>query len=104
HSAKGCSDSIKDDHGLAHHAYSPFAARLEAIAAALRSIAQSSGRATRYVPSLSGDLDTMRSQIALARDIGVDTVMVAPMIMGLSNFHRLPRANPPTVFVPPLPP
>src|SRR5262249_55852846 len=65
-------------------------------AAALRSIAQSRGRAARYVPSLSGDLDAMRSQIALARDMGVDTVMVAPMIMGFSNFHRLVRANPTT--------
>jgi ribulose-bisphosphate carboxylase large chain len=97
--AQGGVDYIKDDHGLADQAYSPFAARLEAIAAALRSIAQSSGRATRYVPSLSGDLDTMRSQIALARDIGVDTVMVAPMIMGLSNFHRLVRENPTMAFV-----
>jgi len=97
--AQGGVDYIKDDHGLADQAYSPFAPRLEAIAAALRSIAQSSGRATRYVPSLSGDLDTMRSQIALARDIGVDTVMVAPMIMGLSNFHRLVRENPTMAFV-----
>ena len=92
--AQGGVDYIKDDHGLADQAYSPFAARLEAVATALRSIAQSRGRATRYVPSLSGDLDTMRSHIALARDIGVDTVMVAPMIMGLSNFHRLVRENP----------
>src|SRR6266487_4359177 len=74
-------DYIKDDHGLADQAYSPFARRLEAVADALRSIEQLRGRATRYVPSLSGDLDTMRSQIALAKDIGVDTVMVAPMIM-----------------------
>ena len=97
--AQGGVDYIKDDHGLADQAYCPFAARLEAVAAALRSIAQSRGRATRYVPSLSGDLDTMRSQIALARDIGVDTVMVAPMIMGFSNFHRLVRENPTIAFV-----
>ena len=97
--AQGGVDYIKDDHGLADQAYSPFAARLEAVATALRSIAQSRGRATRYVPSLSGDLDTMRSHIALARDIGVDTVMVAPMIMGLSNFHRLVRENPTVAFV-----
>ena len=97
--AQGGVDYIKDDHGLADQAYSPFAARLEAVATALRSIAQSRGRATRYVPSLSGDLDTMRSHIALARDIGVDTVMVAPMIMGLSNFHRLVRENPTMAFV-----
>ncbi|TMK03549.1 MAG: ribulose 1,5-bisphosphate carboxylase, partial [Alphaproteobacteria bacterium] len=57
-------DYIKDDHGLAEQAYSPFLARLEAVARALRNLEQRSGRAARYVPSLSGDLDTMRSQIA----------------------------------------
>src|SRR5262245_36084625 len=97
--AQGGVDYIKDDHGLADQDYSPFAARVEAVAAALRSVAQSGGRATRYVPSLSGDLDTMRSQIALAQNIGIDTVMVAPMIMGFSNFHRLVRENPTVAFV-----
>ena len=91
-------DYIKDDHGLADQDYSPFAARLEAVAATLRSVERSGGALARYVPSLSGDLDTMRSQIALAKDAGVDTVMVAPMIAGLSNFHRLVRENPTIAF------
>src|SRR5947209_13700613 len=41
----------------------------------------------------------MRAQIALAKDAGVDTVMVAPMIAGLSNFHRLVHENPSIAFV-----
>src|SRR5262249_58915202 len=94
--AQGGVDYIKDDHGLADQDYSPFAARVDAIAAALRDVAKSGSGAARYVPSLSGDLDTMRAQIALAKDVGVDTVMVAPMIAGLSNFHRLRAAYPPT--------
>jgi ribulose-bisphosphate carboxylase large chain len=57
------------------------------------------GGAARYVPSLSGDLDAMRRQIAVAKDAGVDTVMVAPMIMGFANFHRLVRDNPGLAFV-----
>jgi ribulose-bisphosphate carboxylase large chain len=97
--AQGGIDYIKDDHGLADQAYSPFAARVTAIAAALRTVEQREGRAARYVPSLSGDLDTMRAQIALARDAGVDTIMVVPMIAGLSNFHRLVRENPDLAFV-----
>jgi ribulose-bisphosphate carboxylase large chain len=97
--AQGGVDYIKDDHGLADQDYSPFVARVDAVAAALRSVAQSGGRAARYVPSLSGDLDAMRAQIALAKDAGVDTVMVAPMIAGLSNFHRLVRENPSIAFV-----
>ena len=92
-------DYIKDDHGLAEQVYSPFLARLEAVARALRNLEQRSGRAARYVPSLSGDLDTMRSQIAAAKEVGVDTVMVAPMIAGLSNFHRLVCENPTVAFI-----
>jgi ribulose-bisphosphate carboxylase large chain len=83
--ADGGIDYIKDDHGLADQVYSPFAARVEAIAEALNA----TGRTVHYVPSLSGDLDTMRLQIEAARNAGIDTVMVAPMVMGLANFHRL---------------
>jgi ribulose-bisphosphate carboxylase large chain len=97
--AQGGVDYIKDDHGLADQDYSPFAARVEAVAAALRDVAQARGGAARYVPSLSGDLDAMRAQIALAKDAGVDTVMVAPVIAGFSNFHRLVRENPSIAFV-----
>jgi ribulose-bisphosphate carboxylase large chain len=91
--AQGGIDYVKDDHGLADQAYSPFALRVEAIAAALR------GTATRYVPSLSGDLDAVRRQIAVARKAGIDTVMVAPMILGLANFHRLTREHSDVAFV-----
>jgi ribulose-bisphosphate carboxylase large chain len=96
--AQGGIDYIKDDHGLADQAYSPFAARVEAVAAALRAVGPPAGRATRYVPSLSGDLDAMRAQIAIARGVGIDTVMAAPMIAGLANFHRLVREHPDIAF------
>ena len=65
--ARGGIDYIKDDHGLADQAYSPFAARLEAIADALRAVERETGRRTRYVPSLTGDLDALRAQIAAAQ-------------------------------------
>ena len=96
---QGGIDFIKDDHGLADQAYSPFVARVDAIAAALRDLAQASGHAVRYVPSLSGDLDTMRQQIAVATGAGIDTVMVAPMIAGFANVHRLVREHPAIAFL-----
>ena len=96
--AQGGIDYIKDDHGLADQAYSPFAQRLEAVAAALRGIERDGGRA-RYVPSLSGDLDGMRRQIAAAQAAGIDTVMIAPMIAGLANFWRLVQENPSVAFI-----
>jgi ribulose-bisphosphate carboxylase large chain len=97
--ARGGVDYIKDDHGLADQAYSPFAARLAAVAAALRNAERPDGATARYAPSLSGDLDAMRAQLAVAREAGVDTVLIAPMIVGLSNFHRLVREHPAVAFI-----
>ncbi|MCC6467844.1 MAG: ribulose 1,5-bisphosphate carboxylase [Alphaproteobacteria bacterium] len=88
-------DFVKDDHGLADQAYSPFARRVAAVAAALRR----SGARTCYVPSLSGNLDDMRRQVRLARDEGIDAVLVAPMIAGLANFHALVREFPGVGFM-----
>jgi ribulose-bisphosphate carboxylase large chain len=93
--AQGGVDYIKDDHGLADQAYSPFAERVDAVAAALRAGAHR----TRYVPSLTGDLDALRRQIGIARGAGIDTVMVAPMVAGLSNMHALARDNPDIAFL-----
>jgi ribulose-bisphosphate carboxylase large chain len=86
-------DYIKDDHGLADQAYSPFAARCDAIAEALRGVERDTGQRVRYVPSLTGDLDALRTQIAAAQNAGIDTVMAQPMIMGLSNFAKLVAEN-----------
>ena len=92
--AAGGVDYIKDDHGLAGQDFSPFAARVEAIAKALTPYPR-----TRYVPSLSGDLGTMRRKLAAAAAVGIDTAMVAPMVCGLANFHRLADENPGFAFV-----
>lgn len=91
--AQGGIDFIKDDHGLADQRYSPFPERVARIAEAL-----SGADRTRYVPSLSGDLDRMRGQIEIARRAGVDAVMVAPMIAGLAGLHRLSTDNPDLAF------
>jgi ribulose-bisphosphate carboxylase large chain len=96
--ARGGIDYIKDDHGLADQAYSPFAARVKAITEALATAERETGRKARYVPSLSGDLDALRRQMAVAKDTGIDTVMVQPMVMGLSNFQTLARENPGIAF------
>jgi ribulose-bisphosphate carboxylase large chain len=51
------------------------------------------------VPSLSGNLDQLRRQIDTAREAGIDTVLVAPMIVGLPAFHALAREHPGTAFM-----
>lgn len=97
--ALGGLDFIKDDHGLANQSYSPFADRVPACAAAVRKAAAVTGRPTRYAPSLSGCFDEIHGQIGIAREEGLDTVLIAPMIAGLSNFQALRRAHPDFAFL-----
>ncbi len=97
--AEGGIDIVKDDHGLADQHYSPFAARIAAVSAALRDVADLTGRRTCYVPSISGDLDQCRRQIDLALAEGIDTVMIAPMIAGASNVQALVRSYPGVAFI-----
>ncbi len=92
--AAGGIDFIKDDHGIADQAYSPFADRVRACAGAVRK----AGSGTLYVPNISGNLDVAAGQIALAMMEGIEAVMVAPMIIGVSNFHRLVREFPTMAF------
>lgn len=93
--AEGGIDVIKDDHGLADQAYSPYPQRVAAVAAAVRAV----GGPTRYLPSLSGHLESMRAQVRLALDEGLDGVLVTPMIAGLSTFHALTREFPEAAFM-----
>ena len=96
--ALGGLDFIKDDHGLADQAYSPFALRVPPIAAAVARAARTTGHPTRYIPSLTGDLDRLRARAAMARDEGLDCAMVAPMIAGFPAVRALTRAFPDMVF------
>ncbi len=97
--ATGGLDFVKDDHGLADQDYAPFAARVPDCAAAVRHAAAITGHPTRYVPSLSGDAQTMRRQLALARDEGLDTVMIAPLLAGFANVQALGRDFPDMAFI-----
>ncbi len=89
--AQGGLDFIKDDHGLADQAYSPFAVRVPLIAKAV-------GQRSRYIPSLTGDLEQMRARVGIALDCGLDCMMVAPMIAGFSAVWALTRAFPEVIF------
>lgn len=97
--AAGGIDFIKDDHGLADQSYSPFAMRVPAIAEAVAKLADRTGVPTRYLPSLSGNLDDLRGQVKLARSAGLDCVLIAPMIVGLAQFNTLVKENPDFAFM-----
>jgi len=96
--ARGGLDFIKDDHGLADQAYSPFAVRVPLIAGAVAHAARATGHPTRYIPSLTGDLDQMRARAKIAVDCGLDCMMVAPVVAGFSSVWALTRAFPEVTF------
>ncbi len=87
--ALGGLDFIKDDHGLADQDYSRFAGRIRACSGAVARATRSTGHPTRYIPSVTGDLTAMRSQIAFARGEGLDCIMLAPMICGFPAMQTL---------------
>ncbi len=97
--ALGGLDLIKDDHGIANQDYCPFADRVRACAAAVRKAAAVSGKLTLYAPSLSGSFADMDRQIGIAREEGLDTVLVAPLIAGFSNIQALRRSHPDFAFL-----
>jgi ribulose-bisphosphate carboxylase large chain len=96
--ARGGLDFIKDDHGLADQHYARFADRVIACTAGVARAARSTGHPTRYIPSVTGDLDQMRRQVALAVDQGLDCVMIAPVICGFPAMQALRRAFPDVVL------
>jgi ribulose-bisphosphate carboxylase large chain len=98
HLARGGLDFIKDDHGLADQHFSTFTDRVVACAAGVARGVRSTGHPTRYIPSVTGDLDAMRRQVGLARDEGLDCVMIAPMICGFPAMQTLRRTFPEMVF------
>lgn len=96
--ARGGLDFVKDDHGLANQDYSRFADRVRACAEGIRRGVRATGHPTRYVPSLSGTLEDMREQVAVARAEGIDCLMLAPMICGFATFQALKRDCPDMAF------
>ncbi|ADP69482.1 ribulose bisphosphate carboxylase large chain [Rhodomicrobium vannielii ATCC 17100] len=97
--AGGGIDFIKDDHGLADQIYSPFADRVRAVASALRETNAKTGFRTLYAPNVSGSFDQAADQIALAEAEGIEAVLIEPMLIGVSNFHRLTRLFPNVAFI-----
>ena len=97
--AAGGVDLIKDDHGLADQAYSPFAERVPRIAEAVRAAARLTGVPTRYLPHVIGSLDALRAQLAIVRRNGLDAVLALPMVIGFPAFQALRREHPDIAFM-----
>ena len=77
-------DFIKDDHGLADQPAAPFHKRLEMCQAAVARANDATGLRCHYVPSLVGGPRALWRQGTIARDGGVRSVLIAPMLVGLA--------------------
>ncbi len=87
-------DVIKDDNGLADHAFCPFEARVRAVQEALGSVAQATGRRVLYAPQVTGTPSTVRRQLETARALDVRAVMLSPALLGLPTLQELARGEP----------
>lgn len=82
-------DVVKDDQGLADHAFCPFEARVRACLEAVRDVADETGHETLYAPNLIGTPARVLEQLHVAEDLGARAVMVSPMLIGLPFFWEL---------------
>lgn len=82
-------DVVKDDHGLANQAYSPFAERVPAVQRAILDANRDTGGRTLYAPTFSGGPAALREQARIAKDCGVRMALAAPMLLGAPAFVAL---------------
>ena len=79
-------DVVKDDHGLADQAYSPFAERVAACQRAIERARRETGAQCIYAPSLVGSPRALAAQARIARDEGAGAVLLAPALIGMPAF------------------
>jgi ribulose-bisphosphate carboxylase large chain len=89
--ALGGIDVIKDDHGLADHAFCPFGDRIRACLEATAQAAQETGRRSVYAPNLIGTPSAVVRQAEEARGLGARAVVLSPMVLGLPFVAELVR-------------
>lgn len=92
-------DIVKDDHGIANQAYSPFRERVPACQAAVARAVAATGKPAFYAPHLIGTPSVLREHARVARDEGVRVVLVAPMVVGLPAFRDLVDEFPDFIYL-----
>ncbi|HEX3466670.1 MAG TPA: RuBisCO large subunit C-terminal-like domain-containing protein [Candidatus Elarobacter sp.] len=92
-------DVVKDDHGIADQAYSPFPERVAACQRAIGDVVAATGKPAFYAPHLIGTPRILRDHARIAREAGVRVVLVAPMLAGLPAFRDLVDEFPDFVYL-----
>jgi ribulose-bisphosphate carboxylase large chain len=85
-------DVIKDDHGLANQAETPFEARVPAVQRAIHEANRATGGCTIYAPTFSGSPRALQAQARIARECGVKMALAAPMLLGIPAFIEMQAA------------
>ncbi len=87
--ALGGIDIIKDDHGLANQAFSPFEERVEKCAAAVAKANRETGYRSIYMPNVTASAGELVARGQFAREAGAGGLLVAPGIVGFDAMRLL---------------
>jgi ribulose-bisphosphate carboxylase large chain len=101
--ALGGIDFIKDDHGLADQAFSPFEERLRRCLDAVAEANAGTGHRTLYIPNVTADGSQTLQRARLARRAGAAAVIVSGGLAGLATLREValdPEVGLPVFFHP----
>jgi ribulose-bisphosphate carboxylase large chain len=91
--ALGGVDLIKDDHGVMGQAWAPFPERVPRCAEAVERANRATGRASCYLPNVTGPIDGLEERLSVTRAAGCRGVLVSPFLMGLEVLTRIGDAH-----------
>lgn len=87
--ALGGIDIIKDDHGLADQAFSPFGERVRACAKAVAEANARTGFNSIYMPNVTAPHDQVVDRAHLAKAYGAGGILISPGLTGFDAARRL---------------
>ncbi|MCC5933288.1 MAG: hypothetical protein JJU35_03515 [Balneolales bacterium] len=91
--ALGGIDIIKDDHGLANQATSPFADRLAACTDAVKRAADKTGHLAAYFPNITADGSETLRRYEQAYEAGAGGVLLMPHLCGPSTMTEIAKSG-----------
>jgi ribulose-bisphosphate carboxylase large chain len=103
--ALGGIDFIKDDHGLADQAFSPFQQRISACMEAVRRANLQTGRRCLYIPNVTADGSQTLARARFAKQAGAAAIIISGALTGLSTLREValdPQVGLPVFFHPAL--
>jgi len=82
-------DIIKDDHGLTDQPAAPFAERVATVGKAVAAANAANGGRTRYLPNVTGPIDTLEERLDHVVSHGLSGVLLSPSLVGLDTMRAI---------------